>query len=682
MIRRMRKRTWTVGAMVLMLLATGCAHRRSFRFGQSPSVSPSNSECQPACDAQSMAIEYPDLCEPAVQPPPSIAPRPADSLPTEFWDLSLDEAIERSLRTKVIADLGGRIISNPESITTAFDPAIQESDPIFGVQAALSEFDASLASQFLYSKNDRVFNNQIIGGGVQQLTQDTFNFQTELSKTAATGTRFSIRQQTAYDSNNRLGNRFPSAYETQWQSEVRHPLLQGAGIEFNRIAGPNAQPGLRFRNGILIARINTDISLADLEMAVRNRISQVEDAYWQLYLAYRTYDARRKALEAVTDTYRRAKSRADAGGYEGGEIDTVFQAKGEVLNNRKLLSDALLGEQGVYQAERTLRQLISETNTDVRLIRPSDEPTLTPMTYDWESLRQTAFEKRAELRRQAWKVKQEELRVLAAKNFLLPGLDAIARHRLRGFGDDLMGNGGNFASAHRDLTSLDHQEWEFGLELNVPLGYRQALAGVRNARLNYARERAVLLEQQQAIDLALHLAIQTQVNAWDQLRQIRELVDTNQLDVKAKSVRCHDLGEVTVDELLRAQQRLFDSELEYHTLRVEHAVAVKNVSLESGTLLDLAGVVMNEQPSCDWEYADACRNQRRTNAFDYRCQIPAVVATRNVYSTSSAADDVIVLPHLDQESSPDLASPAVISDPDWEALPSPGIHRLPDVIQD
>ena len=59
-----------------------------------------------------------------------------------------------------------------------------------------------------------------------------------------------------------------------FEIEARHPLLQGAGIGYNRIAGPNATPGNY--NGIVIARIRTDIALADFEISVRNLVEDVQ----------------------------------------------------------------------------------------------------------------------------------------------------------------------------------------------------------------------------------------------------------------------------------------------------------------------------------------------------------------------------------------------------------------------
>ena len=55
---------------------------------------------------------------------------------------------------------------------------------------------------------------------------------------------------------------------------MRQPLLQGAGKEFNTIAGPNAGPGSNFSNGILIAQLNTRISNADFQIAVRTFVAE------------------------------------------------------------------------------------------------------------------------------------------------------------------------------------------------------------------------------------------------------------------------------------------------------------------------------------------------------------------------------------------------------------------------
>ncbi len=59
-----------------------------------------------------------------------------------------------------------QLLQAPLQVPTVYDPAIVEADPNFGVEAALSNFDAQLGSQLLWQKNDRPANQQAaaIGG--------------------------------------------------------------------------------------------------------------------------------------------------------------------------------------------------------------------------------------------------------------------------------------------------------------------------------------------------------------------------------------------------------------------------------------------------------------------------------------------------------------------------------------
>src|SRR5687767_10951308 len=66
----------------------------------------------------------------------------------EHWDLSLEETVRLALmNSKVLRDLGGTVVRSPDTSATSLDPAIQETDPRFGVEAALSAFDAQLESR-------------------------------------------------------------------------------------------------------------------------------------------------------------------------------------------------------------------------------------------------------------------------------------------------------------------------------------------------------------------------------------------------------------------------------------------------------------------------------------------------------------------------------------------------------
>ncbi|MCA9261811.1 MAG: TolC family protein, partial [Planctomycetales bacterium] len=243
-----------------------------------------NDECVATFATQ---IEYPDASTCGLDGPDWAACAPITlSNPGEasYRDLTLQETVQTALcQSQVIRDLGGALLRSTDSVTTQWDPALTETDPRYGVDAALSAFDAQFKASAFGEKNDRAVNNEFFGGGTRLLQQDATVLQAQLSKQAATGTQFIFRHNVDYDSKNAPSNRFPSVWNANFETEFRHPLLQGGGVEFNRIAGPSQTPGLY--NGVLLARLNTDVELADFEAAVRDLISNVENAYWDLYFA-------------------------------------------------------------------------------------------------------------------------------------------------------------------------------------------------------------------------------------------------------------------------------------------------------------------------------------------------------------------------------------------------------------
>ena len=65
----------------------------------------------------------------------------------EYWNLTLEEAVRITLaQSDVIRDLGGTVLRSPSTVETYWNPAVVETNPRFGVDAALAAFDAQLTS--------------------------------------------------------------------------------------------------------------------------------------------------------------------------------------------------------------------------------------------------------------------------------------------------------------------------------------------------------------------------------------------------------------------------------------------------------------------------------------------------------------------------------------------------------
>jgi outer membrane protein TolC len=584
----------------------------------------------PALPVALTKIEYPDVEVPT--PDDFFTPEDPrtirDMSRLAYWDLTLEEAVRLALEnSKVLRDLGGTVVRTPEATPTALDPAVIETDPRFGVEAALSAFDARFDTRLTAEKIDRRLNNQFLGN-LGFLQGDRENWDTQISKRAATGSLFSIRQHLDWEKDNNPGNQFPDgAWNVWYEAEARQPLLQGAGVDFNRIAGPGATPGVN--NGVVIARIRTDITLAEFEVGLRDFVSNVENAYWDLYYAYRDLDAKVRARDTALETWRRIHALYETG-RRGGEAEKEAQAREQYYRFEADVQDALAGRPldgtrtnngsrpgtfrglpGVLVAEKRLRLLMNVPSNSELLIRTADEPSLAAITFDWPTVTTEALARRAELRRQRWNVKRRELELLSARNFLLPRLDVVGLYRFRGFGDDLLNpqtGQPRFDNAYADLTSGDFQEWQAGVEMSMPLGFRQAHAGVRNAELHLSRERVLLQAQEREVvyDLAqavaemdrAYLVMQTNYNRWVAARHQLAAVEAAFEDDRVQFIA-----------VLDAQRRAAEAEAQQYRSRVEYAVAVKNVHFEKGTLLDYLGIASAEGPWPGKAYGDAFRRE-------------------------------------------------------------------------
>ncbi len=109
----------------------------------------------------------------------------------------------------------------------------------------------------------------------------------------------------------------------------RQPLLQGAGTFYNRIAGPYdpfTGTGTVQFDGVVLARIRTDISLADFEAGVRNLVNEVENGYWICTLPIVTS---KRSRSAATARCRPGKKsiRSNTTKSRGGEADKEAQAR-------------------------------------------------------------------------------------------------------------------------------------------------------------------------------------------------------------------------------------------------------------------------------------------------------------------------------------------------------------------
>jgi outer membrane protein TolC len=643
------RKSWAL-VLSATVLATGCQPQQPFFFKEDGDLSH-------YLDVAT-EIEYPDVEEPLLDEV-NCAQAPLTLKNTdnyEMWDLSLEEATHITLcNSQVMRQLGARVQSfapetisrtlvSPVAVTTAYDPALAETvtglsvgEPFqgSGPEAALSEFDAQLDASMFWEKNHRPQNREQISPPI--FSQHLGTFTSGITKTSADGTTIGVRNNTVYDQNNTSTTFRPllSDWNTNFEASFNRPLLQGGGTQYNRIAGPLdfSQYAAGVRNpidGVMIARIRTDQSLADFEGAVTNLTRDVEDAYWELYFTYRDLEARKLGRDSALETWKKTAALYRAGS-QGGSADREAQSRSQYFLFRGQVEQALTD---LYRAENRLRYIMGLSMSDGRLIRPSDQPTTARVAFDWSGIHCEAITRRVEVRKEKWEVKRRELELIAARNLLLPRLDAAGRYRWLGLGDDLIGQNGNpifnqpGSNAFDILSTGDFQEWQLGLQLNVPIGFRRELSGVRHHELLIARERAILQD--------LELEISHQLG--DSIRDIDNNYSLSQTNfnrrvASEKEVQAVDAAyqadRVTFDLLLDAQRRRAEAESAYYRSLIDYNKAIMNVHYRKGSLLDYNGVYLAEGPWPGKAYFDALREARKRDAsmyLDYGFTRPNVIS--------------------------------------------------------
>ncbi len=636
-----------VWLLLTAVIFTGCTPVQPFYLEESGGAL--STYLDSATEIQYADVQYETLGDvTGTRRPRTVANPEFDSI----WDLTLEEAVATTLNnSKVIRTFGqirnfGQIVGgaperlsgSPTAVATVYDPAIQETGQS-GVAQALSQFDAVFNSNATWDRTDR---RQNLSGFTDPLTQDARDqndrlvINNEVVKRAATGSQFTFRNQTIYEDDLDPGNArtIDSTWYTAVEAEWRQPLLRGAGTQVNRVP-------------IILARIRTDTSLADFELAVRNMMNEVETAYWELYFFYRNLHAAKLGRDSALSTWKRiyALSIEKA---EGGETQQEAQTREQYFFFRGRVEEAL---RDVYKSETRLRYLMGLSANDGRLIRPSDEPTRARITFDWNQIHSEALSRSVELRRQQWQIKARELELIAARNQLLPQVDVVGLYRWLGQGDRFFdadeSNTGVFpavgSQALDGLASGNFQDGQLGFQASVPIGFRRELSQVRSGQLALARERAKLEDMEleishQLTDAIADLESQQEISQ----SQFNRLV-ASATEVKAMEA-AYETGTVTLNVLLDAQRRRAEAEQAYFQSIVEYNLAIVMVHFRKGSLLDYNGVVLAEGPWPSKAYCDSHERARRRAAslpLNYGYSRPRVASGPAIPQTPGAVQGVV-----------------------------------------
>lgn len=591
MTRTMRK--WTArlaGGMIALtgLGMVGCKHQLFTEPADAPVLRRPN--IPPTLETHPHA--------PITPPPPAAGTDPATVLDFKRKPrpISLKEAVAvASEQGNVGAGAGqgqdalqlqstGRAISGDTIKAFVLDPATAAAE----VERSLSRFDARWISSMSWSKQDQatLTLQQSFSNG------DNAAFTTTLAKPLPTGGVAGITTSINYLS---LSNPPPvssgfvalsTSYTPRVQFVFEQPLLQGFGVEANQLLNTQASSLLiqGFRTtgqgteGILIARMRQEQARTQFDVVLNQLLVNVEVAYWNLYAEYANLAAQQDGLLAAFDALVYIRERDIAGVevvrtqlplYEGQYhqfYQRVVEARGRVL-----------------EADRVLRGLMGMRSDDGTVFTPTDEPVRTPFTFDYQAAYREGLETRPEVIIARQDLKVQQLNHRAQQLGRMPDLRLFSSYDVNGLGGRLTGDVSNALSS---LSSNQFNSWQVGLRLDVPLGFRDANALVRQAQLALWRSWYTLSDAERKVYEGL-------VQAKRQLDQAYVLIETNrrqkaaarrQVDIIVERVRAGAIADsAQFLQLAQAQQNLATFQAAEYRAVADYNAALARIEFAKGT---------------------------------------------------------------------------------------------------
>lgn len=510
---------------------------------------------------------------PAIGPPVTIA-TPPENLPKKY--IALDEAIRVALdHSEVVRVLAG--VQAVASGSTIYDP------PIAGtaIEEQKGRFDPSVGADNLFNRDEKPNESYIydpalpddptpIGVKIAGPRKDTYNLDLGLSKTTITGgsAQFGVRtnptrfQPGQYPLNPRT--------DSSLELSFTQPLLQGGRI------GPNLAP-------IVIARIDTERSYFRFKESMQQMVRGVIDAYWSLVYARVDRWARQQQVEQAERAYKETEAKFRA---ELVDIGDVAQTQLALANFR---ANLVLAESNVLAQEAALRNILGLPPSHQFELVPDSPPSAEELPIDWQRIVALAEERRPDLIELKLILEADQQLLLQANNRALPQVDAVAIYRWNGLEGYAPIPGSSISSGFGAST-----DWTLGVTFSVPLGLREARAGLRRQELVIARDRANL---DQGLHSAVHILAENVRNLaylyaqYNALTNARKAARKN-LDIQVAEYRARRVIFLNVLQAITAWGDAVSAEARALTL---YNTELANLERETGTILETHGITFVEE---------------------------------------------------------------------------------------
>ena len=303
-------------------------------------------------------------------------------------------------------------------------------------------------------------------------------------------------------------------------------------------------------------------------------ISNKEIAYWNLAFTQAELTLIASSINLAENLLEENRERERLGLVTPLE---VLQAEAELVNQQE---DVIQAERAIEDAQDVLRELMGSVSF---LDDLSGDVAVRPLPAELSILRPMAVVVRdtilsdSDAQAQERAIEVQHINKILAEDDTRPDLDLTARVNYTGRDSD-------GERAYRDAYNAAGYDWNVGLELRFPLGFREARANVRKADRNLERETVRLYAIKQQKALAARSAWRA-VNAGQKRIEVtRTALRLNQETFEQARAR-YGAGLVAYRQVLEAQRDFDQARSNYLSAMIDTLRATVRLSRVDGTIL-------------------------------------------------------------------------------------------------
>jgi outer membrane protein TolC len=498
----------------------------------------------------------------AAMPPP---PTPlAGPLPPPAPEAPKPAPQKGDVRLSLLDAIRHALMNNHDIQINAYEPPLLQSD----VTKAWGVFDPTVFMTNQNSRVDRPTQTTIDtgSGNIPDLLEHHWEQQYGIREKMLSGGTVSLYQEQDYLKSNSLLVIPDPQYTTNFNAELKQPLLKGAGDLVNRAP-------------IRVANLNAGIGLQQFRQKTMEAINDTVAAYWQLVFDMETLGVAQRTVDLAVEVLRREEVRRKDGVSNELSVNRALSAvatrQAEVVRNQTRIQNSADKLKLLMNAPEI------PLDSEVRIV-PTEKPTYYVFEVDRSAAVAKALINRPEIEAARTAVAINQIRVDVAHHEKMPRLDALLRYTTNGLGTRL-------GESYESQNTFDTQGWTAGLELEMPIPNRDAKGDWRRRLIEYQQS---LLQADQTACKAIqevNLAVRMILAARDEVEATLKAKVAAEMTVKGEFAR-FELGQTSNYELLQSQDSLGSAEREYLQALLNFNLALSELSRAQGTLLDDRGI--------------------------------------------------------------------------------------------